>query len=265
MCDHIYEKSIVAYMLKVELVSIIMPTYNVGALVIETVSTVIEQSYTNWELLVVDDCSTDNTRELLANLAKQDPRIKCLFSEKNVGAGGSRNIGLSKAQGKYIAFLDSDDLWLPDKLESQIAFMKENSAPICHTSFSFIDENGHPRKGAVHVSPLVKLEDNLKNTEIGTSTAMIDRTIVGSDFRFSHLRARQDLKLWIELLGKGFTSYGLEKVLVKYRVRSGSVSSNKWKMLYVTFKVYMSTRQLSFTKRVYCYLNYVANAIKKRS
>jgi teichuronic acid biosynthesis glycosyltransferase TuaG len=215
-------------------------------------------------LLIIDDCSTDNTKEVLCSLESIDSRIKCFYSEKNSGAGNSRNIGLSHSIGQYIAFLDSDDLWLPQKLELQIKYMRNCCAPICHTSFSFIDENGSSRKGAVKVSKKVGLIDNLKKTEIGTSTAMIDRFIVGNDFRFSHIRARQDIKLWIELLSRGISSYGLDEPLVKYRVRSGSVSSNKFKMLSATLKVYMGVTSLSLFERLSCYCSYVYNAIKKR-
>ncbi|EGQ8295098.1 glycosyltransferase [Vibrio parahaemolyticus] len=245
-------------------VSIVVPTYNVERLIGFTIDSVINQSYKNWELLLVDDCSSDNTKELLQKYAQKDNRIKCHFSSENLGAGGARNVGLSIATGRFIAFLDSDDLWSPNKLERQISFMKLNNAPISHTSFSFIDENGQERRGKVDVSSQVGLLDNLKRTEIATSTAVIDRCLVKDEFRFSLLRARQDLKLWIYLLGMGYNSFGLDENLVHYRVRKDSVSSNKWKMLYLTFKVYMSIEQLPVSQRFYCYINYVFNAIKKR-
>lgn len=250
--------------MKENLVSIVMPTYNSGEVVQETIKTVLAQTYSNWELIIIDDCSVDNTRSILEELALKDRRIRCFFSKQNNGAGVSRNIGLDNASGRYIAFLDSDDLWVQDKLELQINFMNRNKAPICHTSFSFIDESGCNRKGFVHVSHCLRLEDNLKRTEIGTSTAVIDRKLVTEKFRFSSIRARQDLKLWIDLLSLDYVSFGLRKELVKYRVRSGSVSSNKLKMLYVTFKVYMGVEKLSILKRFYCYLAYVLNAIRKR-
>jgi teichuronic acid biosynthesis glycosyltransferase TuaG len=246
------------------LVSIIMPTYNVGELVKDTVGTVLFQTYSNWELLIIDDCSSDNTQSILQDLASHDSRIKCYFSSQNLGAGSSRNIGLSNSNGQYIAFLDSDDLWEPEKLELQINFMNQKNAPICHTSFSFIDESGEARNGFVNVSESLNLRQNLKRTEIGTSTAMIDRKLVTHDFKFNKIRARQDLKLWIDLLSLGYTSYGLQKELVKYRVRDGSVSSNKFKMLYVTLKVYCSVRSLPLSKRLYYYFFYVFNAIRKR-
>lgn len=250
--------------MKSGLVSIVVPTYNVGDVVSETIQSVLSQTYENWELILVDDASTDNTVSVLNTFCLKDPRITVLNNTINSGPGVSRNVGIERAQGQYLAFLDSDDLWLEDKLSKQIDFMKSNHAGISHTSFSFIDSNGLDRKGRVDVSRHVTLEDNLKRTEIGTSTALIDREIVKKTICFSSMRARQDLKLWIQLLGAGYSSLGLNVPLVKYRVRSGSVSSNKVKMLYVTFKVYLSICQLSLPKRIFYYFCYVVNAIKKR-
>ena len=129
--------------------------------------------------------------------------------------------------------------------------------------FSFIDFNGEPRPGGVNASPLVDLSRHLKNTEIGTSTAIIDRRHVG-DFRFSLIRARQDLKLWIDLLSKGYISYGLDQNLVQYRVRRGSVSSNKIKMLFVTLFIYIQIPHISVAQRIACYISYLISALSKR-
>lgn len=245
-------------------VSIIMPTYNVGKIILETISSVLVQTYSDWELIIVDDLSLDNTREILENVSLTDSRIKVVFSDVNNGAGITRNIAIQQASGRFIAFLDSDDIWHPHKLEKQVAHMITLNAPISHTSFKFIDESGNERPGEVNASSFVDLEHNLKYTEIGTSTAMIDLNIVEGDIKFSNIRARQDLKLWIDLLGRGYFSYGLNLPLVKYRVRSGSVSSNKIKMLWITLTIYFGIKNLSLTKRFSCYISYVFNAIKKR-
>lgn len=250
---------------KTGLVSIVTPTYNSEKYIEETVVSVLAQTYPNWELIIVDDCSKDNTRNLLEKIKGQDSRVRILFMDVNSGAGVSRNIGIEQARGQYLAFLDSDDIWNADKLEKQVNYLTETDSAICHTSFSFIDESGSERRGRVNVANSVDLIHNLKKTEIGTSTAIINRYKVKDKIIFPELRARQDLKLWITLLSRGYKSSGLNLPLVKYRVRTGSVSSNKWKMLYVTFKVYMSIKQLSYTKRFYCYFSYVMNAIKKRS
>lgn len=247
-----------------ELVSIVTPTYNSQEYIEEAVLSVINQTYTNWELIIVDDCSKDETRRILKKIAASDARVNVIYSNVNSGSGISRNIGLKHAKGQYVAFLDSDDIWEFNKLELQIDYLRKTNAAICHTSFSFVDENGDDRPGRVHASKSVDLERNLKRTEIGTSTAIINRNIIQKEFLFPSMRARQDLKLWIELLSSGYNSVGLDVPLVKYRVRSGSVSSNKFKMLYVTFKVYISIYQLPLPKRLFCYCCYVLNAIKKR-
>ncbi|MEZ9158459.1 glycosyltransferase family 2 protein [Vibrio lentus] len=246
-------------------VSIIMPTHNVSVFLEDTIQSVMRQTYSNWELIIVDDASNDDTPHLIKRIANTDPRITYVLSIINQGAGISRNKALSLANGQYIAFLDSDDLWEPEKLSQQISFMTEHNAPICHTSYQYVDENSESTFGHVQVSLCVDLMSNLKNTEIGTSTAIIDRAVVVEPFSFKSLRARQDLQLWIDLLSKGYKSFGLNQTLVKYRVRGGSVSSNKFKMLVVTFKVYMGISQLSFKARLTSYILYVVNAIKKRT
>ncbi|WP_394494215.1 glycosyltransferase family 2 protein [Shewanella sp. ENK2] len=246
-------------------VSIIMPTYNVGDIVLETIDSVLKQTHKDWELIVVDDASNDNTPDILDSVAKKERRIKLVLSKVNGGAGVSRNLGLDRVSGRFVAFLDSDDLWEHNKLEKQINHMLTKGAPISHTSFTFISVNGQARAGKVEASKLVDLEHNLKHTEIGTSTAMIDLEMVHGAIRFSTIRARQDLKLWIDLLSQGYVSHGLNIPLVKYRVRNGSVSSNKLKMLWLTLKVYIGVKSLPLTKRLTCYVAYVLNAIRKRN
>ncbi len=251
--------------LHVGMVSIVMPTYNVENIVSKTIESVLEQSYPDWELIIIDDSSSDNTVSILNQYSNLDNRIRVLKNSVNSGAGISRNNGIKESNGQYLAFLDSDDLWAKDKLSKQVQFMKLTCAEICHTSFSFIDENGVDRKGGVIASPYVNLEDNLRKTEIGTSTAMINRNLVTDLISFSSIRARQDLKLWIDLLSKGYTSRGLNQDLVKYRIRKKSISSNKIKMLLVTFYVYMGVGVMPVHKRLLCYFSYVLNAIAKRN
>ncbi len=244
-------------------VSIITPVYNVRNFIFDTISSVLEQDYRDWELILIDDNSTDGGYEEIVAEYGSFEKIKIIRNTKNSGAGFSRNAGLDLAEGRYIAFLDSDDIWSRNKLSSQLKFMEEHNAPICHTSFSFIDFKGEVHPGGVNVSEKVDLIGHLKNTEIGTSTAIIDRKLVGN-FRFSLIRFRQDLKLWISLLASGYSSFGLDKDLVKYRVRKNSVSSNKIKMLYVTFFIYIKIKQLPINQRISCYVSYLISAISKR-
>lgn len=245
-------------------VTIITPLYNAQEYISETIDSVLSQTFLDWELILIDDCSSDNTYNYVVEKYSHISNIKILKNGNNSGAGFTRNRGLEIAQGRYIAFLDSDDLWLPDKLQVQIDFMNKNNAPISHTSFTFINESSEPRIGYVKVSSLVDLVTNLKKTEIGTSTALIDTDIVGKDFKFSMLRARQDLVLWLELLGRGHNSFGLDKPLVKYRIRSGQISGNKFKMLIKSFKVYMQVSNIPLFYRIYYFCCYALNASLKR-
>ncbi len=241
-----------------------MPTFNIDSLISDTINSVLSQTYTDWELLIIDDCSTDNTPLILSRFEKNEPRIRVVYSSKNQGAGVSRNIGLGMVDGRFISFLDSDDIWQHDKLEKQVLHMLLNNAAISHTSFSFIDEVGNDREGYVKASESVDLLHHLKFTEIGTSTSLIDTKLVKEKFKFSEIRARQDLKLWIHLLGLGYTSKGLDLPLVKYRVRNNSVSSNKLRMLLITFSIYMRVNCLPLNRRLFCYFSYVNNALAKR-
>ncbi len=244
-------------------VSVIIPVYNSRDYILEALSSVQSQEIGNIEILVVDDCSTDESYKMILKESFKDKRISVFKTKENSGAGVARNIGLENAKGRFIAFLDADDVWKTGKLKKQLDVMSREGAAISHTSFDFIDGNGGERGGFVSASPVVDLERNLKFTEIGTSTALLDRSKVGS-FRFSTMRNRQDLALWIDLLGKGFVSVGLSEALVSYRVRKNQISSNKVKMLMKTYPLYWNIEKLNFFKRNYYFLYYVINAIYKR-
>lgn len=243
------------------LVSIIMAAYNAEKFLPDSIASVIDQTYSNWELLIVNDCSSDRTKEVAESF--NDPRIKLINLSENGGAGVARNMGLKSALGSYIAFLDADDLWLPHKLETQLNFMLETRAPICHTSYAFINETGESIAGYVEASPEVDLHKYMRCTEIGLSTAMINKKIIG-DFVFNSMRLRQDTRLWIELLKKNYHAYGLNKNLVKYRIREGQISGNKFKSAQRTFKLYLSFKEIPLFWRLFNFSCYLVNAIAKR-
>lgn len=245
-----------------ELISIITPVYNCKDYIFTTINSVINQDYENWEYIIVDDCSTDGTLSAIRNMYN-DPRIKIIESSKNGGAGLARNLALEKAKGRYIAFLDSDDIWNKDKLIKQISFMKKHNYPIVHTSYSFINEQGDSIPGRVNVSNVVNLNSYMRNTEIGLSTSLIDKNIVGEIF-FDLMRTRQDTNLWLILLSKGFNSYGLDENLVLYRVRSGQISGNKLLIAYKTFKLYISFSAIPIHHRIINFVFYAFNGFFKR-
>lgn len=210
------------------LVSVIMPTYNCGRFIAQSIQSVIDQTVTEWELLIVDDCSTDSTAEIVRAYTDQHPNIHYVRMEKNGGPAAARNVGLRQAQGRYIAFLDSDDLWKKEKLEKQIAFMESTGALFCATGYEQMDEAGN----SLHVVcfPPRKTSYNrcirLSNP-IGNLTVMYNQEALGR-FEVPMIQKRNDFALWLKILKKTKYCYGMEDVLATYRVRkSGSVSSNK--------------------------------------
>ena len=245
-------------------ISIIMPVFNAKKYIDESIESVICQTYENWELILIDDYSTDGTYDYLLARYKRNPKIKLLRNPVNSGAGTSRNLGLKSAVGQFIAFLDADDIWLPSKLERQLAFMLDHKCAIVHTSYSFINESGEPISGRVNVSKYVNLNSYMRNTEIGMSTVLINKEMIG-DFEFPSIRIHEDASLWLELLGRGFIADGLNEVLTNYRVRKGQLSGNKIVAALNTFKLYASVTELPVRDRLKNYLFYAVNAIYKRS
>lgn len=245
-------------------VSIIMPVFNAKKYIDESIASVICQTYDDWELILIDDYSTDGTYEYLLESYEENPKIKLLRNLVNSGAGASRNLGLQSASGQFIAFLDADDIWLPFKLEKQLAFMLNRESAIVHTSYSFINESGGPISGRVNVSKHVNLNSYMRNTEIGMSTVLINKEIMGN-FEFPSIRIHEDASLWLEILGRGLTADGLNEVLVNYRVRKGQLSGNKIVAALNTFKLYASVKELPIRNRLKNYLFYAVNAIHKRS
>ena len=246
------------------LVSIIIPLYNSEKFIKDTINSVLFQTYTNWEVIIVDDCSTDNSVEIILKIIDNNSNIRLIKLENNVGSAQSRNTALELANGRFITFLDSDDIWHSDKLEKQVAFMLKRKVPISFTSYELIDENGESKNHIIHSVEKLTQIDYLKNTIIGFSTSMIDTQIVGNSFRMMDIRTRQDTSLWITLLGKGLLAYGLNEVLVKYRIHSNSISANKVKAAMQVWNVYFNIHRLGFFKSAYCFVFYLYNAIKKR-
>jgi teichuronic acid biosynthesis glycosyltransferase TuaG len=247
-----------------DIVTIVTPSYNCAAFILDTINSVLGQSYNNWEMIIVDDCSTDNSVEIIEGIISDNPRIRLIKLKNNVGSAQSRNVALEVANGRFIAFLDSDDVWYPDKLEKQVLFMLEKKIPISFTSYELIDENGASKNHIIHSVEKLTQIDYLKNTIIGFSTSMIDTQIVGNSFRMMDIRTRQDTSLWITLLGKGFSAHGLNKALVKYRIHSNSISANKIKAAKQVWNLYFHIHKFGLFRSIYYFSSYAFNAIKKR-
>ncbi|TYS59959.1 glycosyltransferase family 2 protein [Sutcliffiella horikoshii] len=245
------------------LVSVITPSYNAEKFISATIESVRTQTYTNWEMIIVDDCSKDTTREILKEYAELDPRIKPIFLEENSGAAVARNTALKAAQGDYVAFLDSDDLWVPHKLEKQLAFMQKNDHAFSFTAYNLMDENGKPLDKVIDVPKQIDYKGLLKNTIIGCLTVMIDTRKV-EPLQMPLIRTRQDFALWLKVLREGHIAYGMQEPLANYRIVEGSISSNKLKTAKRNWYVYRKIEKLSLPYASWCFVNYAFYAIKKR-
>ena len=207
-----------------DLVSIIMPSYNTARFIGESIASVFAQTYTNWELLIVDDCSTDNTDEIIAQF--NDPRITYVKNEKNSGAAVSRNRALAQAKGKWIAFLDSDDLWAPQKLEKQLKFMAENGFAFSYTRYEEVDENGSPTGTLVGGPKHITKTGMFNYCWPGCLTVMYNREVVGN-IQIADIRKNNDYAIWLKVCRKA-DCYLLSETLASYRKRGGSISNHSY-------------------------------------
>ncbi len=206
-----------------DLVSIITPTYNCGKFIAETIESVLRQTYENWEMIIIDDCSTDNTKEIVEEHAQRDKRIKYHLFDINSGAAIARTKAMELASGKYMAFLDSDDLWIKDKLERQLSFMNRNQYSFTCTSYEQINENGNPLKKIIKSKKRTNYNGVLLSCPIGNSTVMYNVDKLGK-FTVPNIKKRNDDALWLKILKKENYIYGMPDILMKYRIRSNSIS-----------------------------------------
>ena len=233
-------------------VSIIMPSYNTAKYIDETINSVLKQTYTDWELIIVDDCSTDETDAIVSKYLT-DERIKYLKNEVNSGAAITRNRALREATGKWIAFLDSDDLWQPEKLEKQLKFMADGGVAFSFSDYEVIDDVGSVKTVFVPRKDLYNYKDILKSCSIGCLTVIYNAEILGKVFMPENAPKREDIACWLSILKKGIMGFCLHASLAKYRVHSHSVSSNKVKMLKYQWRLYRKTERLTVCKS-FCYL-----------
>ena len=247
------------------LVSIITPVYNCEQLLPETIECVINQSYKNWEMLLVDDCSTDNSASIVKKYAKNDSRIKYIKLKENSGAAIARNTALSKSKGRFIAYLDSDDLWKKEKLEKQVKFMVDNNYAFTCTDYEKIDEQGKSLNKIIRIPKKVNYNLYLRNTIIQTVGVMVDSDITGKELLvMPNIRRRQDAATWCQILKAGYDCYELPENLSYYRVVTNSLSSNKFKAVKGTWSLYRDIEKLPLLKSCYCFVGYAFNAVKKR-
>ena len=219
-----------------QLVSIITPTYNSEKYIAKTIESIIDQTYKNWELIITDDCSVDNTNLIIQSYIKIDPRIKLFQLKGNSGAGKARNNSIREANGRFIAFCDSDDLWLPSKLESQLRFLNENNLGFTYSSY-FTQDEDYKTIGCVIAPNEISYKAILRNNYIGCLTAIYDTIHLGKVY-MPNIRKRQDWVLWIKIIERLGRVKGISEPLAIYTVRKNSISSKKLELLKHNWFVY---------------------------
>lgn len=244
-----------------DLVSIIIPAYNCEKFIEVTLESVISQTYQNWEAIVIDDCSTDNTEIVVKRIMSKDPRIIYHKLSKNSGAAVARNKAIELAKGKYIAFLDSDDLWFPDKLTKQINFMRENNYYFTCTSYSKIDENGNSLNRTIHAKIKSDYEGILKTCP-GNSTVIYNAEVLGK-FLIPNIKKRNDYVMWLQVIKKAKYLYGIKDVLSAHRIRNNSISSNKFSLVKYHWIVYRRIEKLTLVKSLYLIIYWIIATIFK--
>lgn len=245
-----------------ELVSVIMPVHNAETFLDESIGSVLQQTYPYWELLIVDDCSTDKSPSIIAGYAAQDSRIHCFKTQSPSGSPClPRNIGIELAKGRFIAFLDSDDCWLPDKLEWQLPLFEKANVGIVYSNYEKMSENGERNQRIVRAPETANYRQLLLGNVIGCLTAVYDAGKVGKMYFENH--AHEDYILWLSILKQGYIAKNSGMVSACYRVREHSVSSNKLKALSWQWDIYVHVEKMNVLKAAYCFLHYAYKAFKK--
>lgn len=245
------------------LVSVIMPSYNAEQYIAESIESVLAQTYGNWELVITDDRSTDRTPEIAKSYSVKDPRIKFRIADQHGGIAETRNQSLLRVQGRFIAFLDNDDLWVAEKLEKQVKFMLDNGYAFSYSEYELLNEDGTPKGKTIKTAGVINYHKYLRNTIIGSGTIMLDREKIG-EVTMPDNATSDDMALWCKILKDGHQAYPLKEVLMKYRVRNNSASANKLNAARDVWRVYRKQEKLGIVESVECFVSYAFNAVKKR-
>lgn len=245
-------------------VSIIVPVYEAAAFLEETIASVIGQEETDWELLLVDDCSRDRSVAIIEMYAHKDRRIRLIRQPENRGAAAARNRGLEEAAGRYIAFLDSDDLWQKDRLSAELAYMEARQAGFVFSGYEFADEKGTGTGRIVRVPETLQYRQALKNTTIFTSTVLFDTQRIPRELIQMPSVKSEDTATWWKILRHGHTAYGLDENLVLYRRSRGTLSSNKIEAIRRIWNLYRRVEGLSLPYSLYNFIFYAVRAVLRR-
>ena len=245
-----------------DLVSVIIPYYKKRKFILETLDSVVNQSYKNLEIIIIYDDVNKTDLDFIKKITKKDNRIKIIENDKKMGAGRSRNIGIYQSKGKYIAFLDADDIWHLDKLKKQIDFMKQYKYSISHTSYSIINEN-KDILGKRVAKNFFKLSELLKSCDIGTSTVVLHKNLINQNVKFASLSTKEDFVLWLRILKNKASIYGLNEDLTLWNKSKNSLSSSSFQKIVDGFRVYYTYMNFGFIKSVYYLICLSINFLKK--
>ena len=243
-------------------VSIVVPVYNAQKCIADTIMSVLNQTYTDFELLLVDDGSTDESAKIISGYSGDKVKLICNTGRK--GAAGARNTGIDCASGRFLAFLDADDLWHPEKLEKQVRFMTEKEAEFSFTGYEFADENGKGLGKIVRVPEKITYDEALKNTTIFTSTVMFDLDRLSKEDVMMPYVASEDTATWWKVLKKIPEAYGLDESLTLYRRMGSTLSSNKITAIRRIWDLYRKTERLGLVKSIYCFCGWAVRAVARR-
>ncbi len=249
-----------------ELISIIVPVYNVEKYILETLECVAAQTYPKWELLLVEDGSQDRTAEIIEQYVEEkgESRIRLIRQPSNQGAARSRNRGLREAAGRYIAYLDADDLWVPEKLEKELHFLKERDAAFVFTGYEFADEQGRGTGKVVRVPETLNYRQALSNTTIFTTTVMFDTAKIGKEQLEMPIVKSEDTALWFQVLRSGYLAHGLDENLARYRRAGKTLSSNKLEAIRRIWNLYRQNEGLGVLNSIYHFCFWAFRAVKRR-
>lgn len=243
------------------LVSIITPMHNAQKYIVQTIESVQAQTYNNWEMIIIDDCSTDESAEIVKELAKADERIHYYCNEQNIGVAQTRNRAMKMANGRFLAFLDSDDLWVPNKLERQLALMRQKQCAFIYAGCDVIDENGGELQKRRHVPEYITYEKLLWGNVIPCLTVLIDREKV-SKFEMPQI-GHEDYATWLTIFKEIKEAYGIDEVLGHYRVNRNSVSGNKLRTIKWTWNIYRNNQGIGPVRSVGYLFGHLLQAAKK--
>ena len=245
-------------------VSIVMPVHNAEAVLEETVKSVLAQSFGDYELIMVEDNSNDGSLRLMKELASKDARIRVLVNEGEHGAAHARNLGIKAAQGRYLAYIDADDIWHADKLKKTLRFLKKRDASFVFTAYEFGDENAKGTGRIVRVPPVLDYAHALSRTIIFTSTVMLDLKKLGKELVYMPAVPSEDTASWWRILRSGVNACGLNENLVTYRRAGKSLSSNKLVAVKRIWFLYRKQAHLSLPRSIICMFGWGVRAVLRR-